>query len=290
MPPISRKLASEVAFILDEASIPNMVFGWIGLTLAGSNFGIREVEFVIPDAYIDAAVTALVKAGYDFLCQHPECPELRVDRDQGREDANADAMLQIDRFHAVEAAHFHLDNWGYLLSLHKKSEVLWWLDDRDLALSTDYQGHLAQGDHPDLILSNDTSRIPPFLPSTDVTGSGPWVGLYPVRTLNPHSYTGAIMLLVCRNMGHVERLDRMWGSILVALKDEGSNSRCRNRGIVFKMVRPLFKPAWEWFNHRPQHGDKPGLMGLVRLREELKARGLLGGLPLPEMRDIEMKE
>ncbi|KAL4952352.1 hypothetical protein BDW69DRAFT_185493 [Aspergillus filifer] len=124
MPPTSRKLASEVAFIFDEANIPNMVFGWTGLTLAGANFNIREVKFVIPDAYIDAATKVLIEAGYDFHCTHPNCPELQADRGKDRnKNSNSDPALQIDRYHAVEAAHFHLDNSAYLLSLHRKSEV-----------------------------------------------------------------------------------------------------------------------------------------------------------------------
>ncbi|KAL4796399.1 hypothetical protein BDV19DRAFT_388225 [Aspergillus venezuelensis] len=226
MPPVSRRLASEVAFILDEADIPNMVFGWIGLTLSGTNFGIREIEFVIPDASISTATKVLIEAGYDFHCTHPACPELQGDRDRDRNrtgrnnNSNSDPALQIDRYHPVGASHFHLDNWAYLLTLYKKSDVLWWVYDEALGLSTDPLGLLARGNHSDLILSNDMTRIPPFSLNTAMTGSGPWHGLYPVRTLNSSSFTEAILLLVCRNLGHVERVDRMCGAILLALKDE----------------------------------------------------------------------
>ncbi|KAL4969094.1 uncharacterized protein BDV14DRAFT_117642 [Aspergillus stella-maris] len=289
MPPISRKLASEVAFILDEANIPNMVFGWIGLTLSGANFNIREIEFVIPDAFIDAATNVLVEAGYDFHCTHPDCPELQADRDKERNrtggNSNSDPALQIDRYHTVGAAHFHIDNWAYLLTLYKKSEVLWWVYDEALNLSTDPLGLLAQGRHSDLILSNDVARIPPFSYNMSMTGSGPWHGLYPVRTLNPASFTEAVILLVCRNLGHIERVDRMWGAMLLALKDEEDERG--DRYIVRKNVGTMFRRAWEWFNHRPMHGDKAGLTSLIEFRHELKRKGLLGPLPLPEVREVQ---
>ncbi|KAL4930187.1 uncharacterized protein BDV17DRAFT_290165 [Aspergillus undulatus] len=273
MPPTSQRLASLVAFLLDEAHIPNMIFGWTGLTLTGCTFNIREIEFVIPDHLISSATNTLTNAGYSFLCTHPKCPELHVDRDKDR-NVNSDPLLQIDRYHSVETAHFHLDDWRYLLSFHKKSEVLWWLDDSDLGLSIDFCGVLAKGEHADLVLSNNATRLP-----------APWVGLYPVRTLNPHSFTEAVMLLLCRNICHAERLDRMWGSILVALKDEDQNEE-KDSSVIRKHVRPLFQPAWDWFNRRSENGDMMGLWKLLELREYLIKNGLLGPWPLPELREF----
>ncbi|KAL4999965.1 hypothetical protein BDV10DRAFT_183838 [Aspergillus recurvatus] len=72
---VSRKLASDIASYLGQANVPNL-FGWLALAMAGSpgpEF-LNDVNFVIPDGQMSAAIETMVAAGYP-LCADTSCSE-----------------------------------------------------------------------------------------------------------------------------------------------------------------------------------------------------------------------
>ncbi|RDW65731.1 uncharacterized protein DSM5745_09470 [Aspergillus mulundensis] len=124
---VSRKLATDVAFYLDEANIANVLFGWQGLILVGNRMVDGEVDFVIPDAQMPTAIKALESVGY-LRCNEPDCVELNSDR-MGPDEQNGYLVIKRNRCHRVAAAHFHFEAKQYLLSLHLQSSLLWWLSE-----------------------------------------------------------------------------------------------------------------------------------------------------------------
>ncbi|KAL4749330.1 hypothetical protein BDW72DRAFT_204872 [Aspergillus terricola var. indicus] len=257
---VSKKLASDVAFCLDEANVPNLLFGWLALSLAGSRQIINEVDFVIPDAQMPTATATLVAAGYP-LCTDASCVELNYDR-VGDRSQDIGMITAKNRYHPVPAAHFHFELGQYLLSLHMQSSLLWWLPR--------LQPGAPAADDPDLTLSNDP-KLPPY---SENGGSGPWASnFYPVKILNPNSLTEAVIMLHCRDTAREHRLYTLWSFMLCFLGDADGSLGERHE----KHLRPKFHLAWECLNVRiSMQGSVYREMRL--LRNELARAGELGPL------------
>ncbi|KAL2810788.1 hypothetical protein BJX63DRAFT_434023 [Aspergillus granulosus] len=73
---------SKNANVLDGASTPYLLWGWIILTLHTTEVQVPEIEFVMPEGKLQAAIDKLVAAGYP-ACEAPTCVELFVDRAAG---------------------------------------------------------------------------------------------------------------------------------------------------------------------------------------------------------------
>ncbi|KAL2871456.1 uncharacterized protein BJX67DRAFT_377225 [Aspergillus lucknowensis] len=364
-PAFGAKHAVNMARILDEANVGNVLWGWLAVSLIQNDRHFPEIEFVIPDKQIQLATDALVAAELP-LCTDAQCSELRSDRlkwnarprdpqqplfvdlaqdqAQGVSDWSKDnlaAILAHNRRHPVGAAHFHLDT--HVLHLLRQSEILFWMpeippgppaaDDLDLMLSTDpslpakmavwpppprekeaweeaqgppslspaaqrycdsWLGKAATTTEPDSGLSAGgepeglSIEMPANLPSTSSseapshplvmytdmlvnpgganngTGpSGPWSELYPVKILNPDSYTESIIWLLCRDMERDESLLDRWSDVRSALHDNA---------MFKKRLRPRFRYAWDTLNMRY---NKHCFCGLAYLRKELIDSGEL---------------
>ncbi|KAL4914159.1 hypothetical protein BDW62DRAFT_204878 [Aspergillus aurantiobrunneus] len=290
-----------MAFHLDEAKIPNVLFGgWLALRFAGYDTNPNEASFVIPDSSIPTAANILTAAGFNEPCTDDECREAHVDGDQSLhvspcvDCVAADAEMQFrpyERFHPVPEVHFHLvdgdgfgDGFGeYLLSLYCKSNLLWWSGDGELGVST---GFLAAAEYMDgdgavietatvtkvtthTLRSQNTARIPPYM---DRLGGGALPSLYPIQFLSPDSFTDALILLFCRTIEDAESLYRWWGTMLGIMK-----SLEHERGKKIK-VRSEFETACATFGPRDKHG---GITDLLCLSRALAEKGELGPLPLP---------
>ncbi|KAL2843550.1 Aldehyde/histidinol dehydrogenase [Aspergillus pseudodeflectus] len=174
--PSVKRNASRLANVLDDAHIPYFMWGWTALGLMGQDWGFPEIDFVVPDTMIKDAAHALARAG-NLICNDPGCPQGRQDRATSRA-----LVIARDRFHMLPEKHFHLVG-GNVLLLHRKSNIAWWLPD--------LQAGPPAADDPHFILSTDEERLPPRA----VDGpSGPWTQYYPVKIMNPGSFTESIMI------------------------------------------------------------------------------------------------
>ncbi|KAL4958388.1 hypothetical protein BDW69DRAFT_179791 [Aspergillus filifer] len=50
------KFAAKVAQIFSEADVPSVLFSWVVVGLYDDITEFRDIEFVVPDAYIPAAI------------------------------------------------------------------------------------------------------------------------------------------------------------------------------------------------------------------------------------------
>ncbi|KAL2835294.1 hypothetical protein BDW59DRAFT_168529 [Aspergillus cavernicola] len=234
--------AAQAAELLDTAKIPYVSFGWLTIALLSFDAGLGEVEFVVRDQDSDAAREALVDEGF-HLCKDPNCRELLNDRcppsqdrpqcvpaeEQRMTPSELDAFFALNAQHLIADAHFHLD-FQYekctVLSLYKKSSILRWIP----VLEAD-----PRNDDPSFLwLSNDSAR----LPEARLDGpSGPWTQLYPVRFLNPTSFCETLLLLLCRDYGHVKCRDFSWRTMWETLVE--------NQVPLNRPLRLDFKPMWE---------------------------------------------
>ncbi|KAL2825918.1 hypothetical protein BDW59DRAFT_161298 [Aspergillus cavernicola] len=121
MPPASEpaKLAAEVARIIDAAQMPNILWGWVALSLIGDMTEFVYIDFVIPDLKICLATRVLAAAGYP-LCKDRSCNELKGNRTPN--------VLGRYRHHFPPEAYYHLPgSRPTLVSLLRKSDILLWL-------------------------------------------------------------------------------------------------------------------------------------------------------------------
>ncbi|CAG8901331.1 unnamed protein product [Penicillium egyptiacum] len=204
--------AADVARILDEAQVPNVLWGMMAICLVGEwNDDEDDVEFLVLDHLITAASNALVAAGFT-PCTDPGCRAVQTEKNH----------------HPIPAVHFHLKAQypqHNMLRLYPKSGHLWWHPDFDLGPPT--------ADDPDLMLSNDP-RLPPYA----VQGmSGPWTELYPIKILNRSSCTEAVWWLLFRDLDHANNYDLVWSMMIYSLM-------LYPKGIT---LCPKFQPMWEEF-------------------------------------------
>lgn len=144
------------------------------------------------------------------------------------------------------------------IQLFRKSDILWWLNDFPL-------GAPAHND-VDLMVTTDL-RLPPRLKArildprltrelyknyNEIRGtSGPWGTMYPVKILNPASFTEALIRLYCRDYhspadGDAVQLgyDEYWKKLLLPMGEVREHKDL----VIKKVMRGFFKEAWESFN------------------------------------------
>ncbi|OQE72401.1 hypothetical protein PENNAL_c0097G00240 [Penicillium nalgiovense] len=207
--------AADVAKILDEAQVPNILWGAMAGFLVGDWRCYNEdIQFLVLDHLIQTASNALFAAGFT-PCTDPGCDVLKTVRN--------DYLIPPVHFH-VQALYPEHD----VLRLYPKSGQLWSLPD-----SFDFGTSPPAADDPHLMLSND-SRLPPYIPEGM---SGPWTELYPIKILNRSSFTEAVLWLCFRDLDHANGLDTQWVDML-------GSARKHPEGIT---LSPKFQAMWEEF-------------------------------------------
>lgn len=169
-------------------------------------------------------------------------------------DAECDAMV-LGRLRPVPAAHFHIGvkyRGCSTLSFLSHSTSLWWRENFPIK---------APGsDDPDILLTTDP-RLPPYV---QYGCTGPWTDLYPIKILNPSSFTEAVILLACRDYRQPNNLFPTWEGMLDALRGYKEYPAT----LVKKSLRPEFQAFWqEYCSDKPV--DKIYAGPGRRLRDDL---------------------
>ncbi|CAP79007.1 Pc06g00140 [Penicillium rubens Wisconsin 54-1255] len=183
------KPAADVARILDEAQVPNLLWGTMAAWLVGDwrHFN-EDIQFLVLDHLIQKASDALFAAGFT-PCTDPGC----------------DVVKTVNNDYLIPPVHFHVEALypeHEVLRLYPKSSHLWWLPD--------FGASAPAADDPHLMLSNDP-RFPPYVPEGM---SGPWTEVYPIKVLNRSSFTEAALWLFCRDIDHANAKERPEGITL----------------------------------------------------------------------------
>ncbi|KAL3478050.1 hypothetical protein BJX99DRAFT_256817 [Aspergillus californicus] len=276
--------AADVAKVLDQAQVPNLLFGFWAVGLHGSDRAYPEIDFVIPDAKLQLSIDTLITAGLD-ICTKTDCTELRVDRcplahqlavGRSRGPVHISAYRPIlcrNRYHAIADAHFHLESrytYYTVLSLYKQSEILWWLGD----ITLDPVG----SDDATFMYSDD-----PRLPPRGVKGpTGPWTDLHPVKVLKQSLLAEALVLLMCRNYGDVQWVNEswkmMWFTLLELNLEPYGTDYPENIRALRRHIKAEFLPVVDGFLRRPGEGENI-YRPLRQFRDKLLERNELPRLP-----------
>ncbi|KAL4958744.1 uncharacterized protein BDV14DRAFT_206327 [Aspergillus stella-maris] len=181
------EVTGKVAEVFENNGIANVLFGFLPLCLHTAVDDVWDVEFVIPDAKIADAISALIKNGY-VECTNADCDELSM------EHMVSPCILKYPK-HPIPIAHFHIERIPFVVALFRQSTLL-------LYLSHELTPERPGPDHPELMLSTDP-RLPSFYdegPHSSYYGpSGPWSGRPPVRVLNATAFTQAVLMLFMRD-------------------------------------------------------------------------------------------
>ncbi|KAJ5788827.1 uncharacterized protein N7518_005838 [Penicillium psychrosexuale] len=109
------------------------------------------------------------------------------------------------------------------------------------------------------MLSNDT-RLPPYVPEGS---SGPWTKLYPIKILNPNSFTEAVWWLTFRDLDHANSYDNTWIGMIPPLMEIHENPhRSIKRTLRPKfqaIIRRVWLPALELMQEMRDNNELPPL-------------------------------
>ncbi|KAL3470337.1 hypothetical protein BJX99DRAFT_264329 [Aspergillus californicus] len=294
--PHANKVAAGIAQILDKAKVPNVLFGWTGLSLVGENHEFCEIDFVAEDNMIQAAQHALGLSASDILPEKARIAEICFGKELGPLNRAINLVCSWNRFHPVAPTHFHLPS-DRTVSLYTKSYMLWWLpdlqngppatDNRNLILSTDSAQLPAAGERswpgprtdpvvPDEIYAEAYGEAYAYMENLRVGCSGPWTELYPVKILRPRSFIEAVILCWCRDLYHAEGADQMWEWMIEALgeiREPGQTAAKHKLG-------EQFQPFWDMWHGYPEQTGGNAYIPLDELRNKLLADNKLPHLPL----------
>ncbi|RDW70682.1 uncharacterized protein DSM5745_08193 [Aspergillus mulundensis] len=287
--------AALTAEMLDKAGVPNVLWGWWSFSLTNVYHPFPEVEFVVVDDKLDAAVAALKTSNRMRFCADPNCPETRADKYPNERQpryvnqatsqhmispAMAAQIMATNRFHILADQHFHLDARGgrfSILRLYRKSRMLWWLPEIPL-------GPVG---NDDLILSTDPSI--PASRENGGMGTGPWTDLYPVKTLRAARLYESVILLFCIHWAAAdESYDVLDNMVSTGVMDTKKEDKSKNPVYVEirDNLKPEFKAVWDSF-HPPVPRTTPRTENinfpLLRLRKKLLAGELSQSLNMPPL-------
>ncbi|KAL4796317.1 hypothetical protein BDV19DRAFT_388454 [Aspergillus venezuelensis] len=197
------------------------------------------------------------------------------------------AIVAKDRYHPVGAAHFHYN--AHIITILPKSDILFWLPqlktgtkldgDTTFLLSTDPT--LPAAFPRDIQVSQNEAPWPPEIfwriQKTEQFvrrgPTGPWMGLYPVKILNPDLFAEALMWLLARDIDRDEALHLRANHLISDILDTEWFRKC---------VSPRFRAPWDGLNHRSDRAHPT--VNLLRLRQEmLEKQEFPAGLEMPEI-------
>ncbi|KAL4901614.1 hypothetical protein BDW74DRAFT_181621 [Aspergillus multicolor] len=273
----------DVARILDTARIPNLLFGWWAVGCHGIDLSFPEVDFVIPNNDIEAAASALAATGHFHRCTNPNCVEWTADR-RPRDYFQAPlhqplplsmiaAQAKFNNYHAIAQDHLHTGrDYTYftVISLYAQSRLLWSFPKITLDPIT--------SDDRTFMFTNDV-RLPP---RTEGGSTGPWNSLYPVKILTHAALVEALLLLFCRDLGHLEHTDVAWLDMLNKVIGRtfipGTVTLNEQMLALRRNINPRWVPVLDssFFDPRPIGSYTNSIK---RYRADLLANNELPGIP-----------
>ncbi|RDW79084.1 uncharacterized protein DSM5745_05936 [Aspergillus mulundensis] len=285
--------AAHAARIFHGAGVPSVLVGWSAIALVGGDFLNNDVDFVVRDSQIRAAANAMVRAGFS-PCADAACLAGKEDRaseidtlsDDDYYKEEAELFFCKDRYHPVPAVHFHMPHM-IILSLHRKSRLLWWIPDDHFRLEP--PAH----DDPYFVLSTDAARVPArdllawpgpeefshYLPTANSSGSsGPWRGLYPVKVLLATAHLKMALLCLCRDLHGTRGLDWLWFCMLYELAERQMPGQDR-ASARHLLEEPQLQAFWDRFRG---HVDVATDYNILEPLLEYRA-GLISGNKLPDL-------
>ncbi|KAL4803810.1 hypothetical protein BDV18DRAFT_162819 [Aspergillus unguis] len=284
-----RDLAAAVVRPLDEAQVPYVLFGRMTMGLVGSEGPEEDIEIVVPDESFQAAIDAFTASTFE-ACTDRACKELNEDRhpevdqfveiteEQMNKNREDQVYFGAFRYHPIPPVHFHLEPLPLVLSFFRQSHLLWWLPQIEPGAPAP--------DDPHFVLSTNATRLPPKgLPEweglkglqvlgLDNVSSGPWSHLYPIKVLTAEAHVEASILLLCRDLHAIHKLDWRWFCQLYSLAERKVPGQ-RREDAQYK-IREEFRPFWDLFRgHVPVEKHTDIFATLLELRKALLARGEL---------------
>ncbi|KAL4743100.1 hypothetical protein BDV11DRAFT_215794 [Aspergillus similis] len=193
--PLNHSLVGSISSLLSASGVPNLLWGngvptivdvsvasLYALSIERLLILCQGVSFVVPDALLKICLSTLCNAGFLSCKQGPKCPY-----------PNGAPCL-------ATATHIHIND-ELVISLHRKSDVLWDFPDFEIGANSADIMSAADTRLPRARLGRGQGRFPSYL-------SG-------VRIPSAVRYCEAIILLLCRD--HESPCEPYWMAILTYL-------------------------------------------------------------------------
>ncbi|KAL4820616.1 hypothetical protein BDW67DRAFT_97199 [Aspergillus spinulosporus] len=191
---------------MNAAGVSNLLWGNYLLTVYGVPTIVDGISYVVPDALIETSLSALSHAGFPLCTQGANCPHQTV----------APCL--------ATAIHLHISD-ELVISLHRKSDVLWDFPDFEVNANSTYIMSAADPRLPPARLGRGQGRFPPSLSD--------------VRIPSAVRYCEAIILLLCRD--HGSSSEPYWMAILTYL-------------LEFVVETDIFQEDWLREGYRQFYG------------------------------------
>ncbi|XMA13753.1 hypothetical protein WAI453_006544 [Rhynchosporium graminicola] len=177
MPDFSEAFVASIAFALNKAHIPCLLWGHYLLNVHGVPSAIASIDFVVPDKSLLAAIKVL--SDIDSLLP---CADFKL-----CSTSSPSRPTPPPTFHA------HIEDSEIIFCLYLQSETLWFLPPFDRSLAFPMRKALPTS----FALASDQILLPPSRPGR---GSGSFEpGYYPVIVPKAHILLEAFMLLYARD-------------------------------------------------------------------------------------------
>ncbi|GKZ21941.1 hypothetical protein AbraIFM66951_007291 [Aspergillus brasiliensis] len=204
---LDNDLVASISSLLDEAHVPSLLWGNYLLTVYGVPTIVDGVDFVVPDALLDVAFSALTKAGFPLCTEGSEC------------------LFEDSQCSRPPSAHLHLDS-ETAVSLHRKSDVLWAFPDVEMAPQAHDLNTMSASDVrlPTAILGRGSGRFSPCHSS--------------VRVPSAPRYCEALILLMCRDYDAPH--EAYWMAMLTYLLGYVDGGDLLNADLLEEAYRPFY--------------------------------------------------
>ncbi|CAG8248441.1 unnamed protein product [Penicillium salamii] len=230
---LNDRLVATISKILTSAGVPNILWGNYLLTIYGVPTIVDGVAFVVPDDLTETASSSLRKAGFAACVKGLGCPFLTA----------------YQRLPLV--THLHIDD-ELVISIYRKSDVLWELSWSDLVSASDPR-------LPSAVIGRGRGRFAPECDSVQVP--------HPVR------YCETLILLLCRD--HCTKPANYWMAMLSYVLEyvDVDETDIFDENSLGEEYQPFY------------HALKVGEWSLMyRLLDELR-RNMISGQRLPARQD-----
>ncbi|PWY95099.1 hypothetical protein BO94DRAFT_218645 [Aspergillus sclerotioniger CBS 115572] len=205
-----RELCASIARILDNAQVPNVLWGRLLESAYGfmDHLNLPVVSFIIPDKMIDSAYQALMTEPLLNECKGEHCEHYYHQSGDPRERTMKPARhlyLPLD----LNMKYYH----PYIvLELYRESDIL--LGFPAIPLGTPPH-------HDEYYMSTDDKRLPDIMGDcgrfNHPKGNGDETfnpEKYPFKVLTVTKAVENLILLRCRDKGYHEHCDRLWSEML----------------------------------------------------------------------------